>query len=206
MRFGLAPEHFEFYYQNDFIEFEDLITEEEATILKEKIDNETVSRDLFRKDPEIKKIILRHKLAEIASNLTKTKPLRFGYDHLFKSGDLPLFKEGLTLDEMSSIQGVVCGFILSITDEPNPLMETGISPIPLLPHKKGAGIFFSKDSPISFKKMFELPNQTHILIVYVKQNAVYQETPNDPMPNFLKTLGYGYGDKLLNDTHPIVFS
>lgn len=205
MRFGVAPEHLEFYYQNHFIEFEDLLSEEEASDLKEKIDKAPVKRDLFRTDPGIKKIVLRHKLAEIASNLMKTKPLRIGYDMLLKSGDNP-FKEPTTLEEMSCFQGVVCGFVLSLTDEANELMEKGASPICPLPQKKGSGVFFTPETSLSFEKLFSLPDQTHLLIVYVIEKAVYQLAEDDPHTHDLKKLGLGFGDKLQNETHPIVFS
>ncbi len=204
MRFGVAPEHLEFYYQNHFIEFEDLLTKEEVTELKKNLDNSTITRDLFRTDPGIKRIVLRHKLAEIVSNLMKIKHFRIGYDILLKSGDNP-FKEPTTLKEMSCIQGIVCGFILSLTEEPNTLIKQEASPLCPLPHKQGSGVFFSPETPISFENLFSLSNQTHLLIVYAIEKAVYQLAEADPYTHELKKIGYGFGDRLQNDTHPMVF-
>lgn len=186
MHFALAPQHLEYYYRNHMIEFEELLSEEEAHALcNEVIENNLSGRDVWRKNKLFQKVSLRKQLAEIAANLTKKYPLRIGYDQLLFVADA--LKE-VTLSEMSSIQGLVGGCILHLTDGKN--------------HKIGSGTFFGKNTPILFEELCE---NTHLLIVYAEESSIYTFQESDPYTHALKKLDYVFGDRLKNTTHPILY-
>ncbi|MBF5058947.1 hypothetical protein [Candidatus Neptunochlamydia vexilliferae] len=171
MRFGLTKEHHDFFHRHHHIEFEGLLSEEDV----KRLYSDTEKRDRWRTNPEIKKIVLRSTLAEVASNLCKVSPLRIGFDQtILNSGEEERF---LPLNEKSSIQKVACGLILD---------------------QNGSGTFFSPE--------FSFP-LTHpaLLIVYVEEKAQYIHEEKDPYNHALKKLGYGFGDRIRSDTHPIVF-
>lgn len=78
MRFTTSFEHRDFFSKNGYIEFEKLISLEECALLLSK----KTGLDLWRRDPLIKKISLRSQFGEIASQLSRTKVLRIGFDLL----------------------------------------------------------------------------------------------------------------------------
>ncbi|MGE3954220.1 MAG: hypothetical protein AB7F31_03355 [Parachlamydiales bacterium] len=85
--------------------------------------------------------------------------------------------EGATLEEMSAFQGVVGGWHL----DPN-----------------GVATFFSKTAPLNLGP--------GLLVVYGTAGAVYTRNGRDPYRSTLRTLGYDYGDRLNERTHPLVLS
>ncbi len=174
MRFGLEKGHHDFFHRHHHIEFEELLSEEDV----KRLYIEKERRDGWRSDPEVKKVVLRSTLAEVASSLCKVSPLRMGFDQMIlNEGEEEKF---LPLNEKSSIQKVACGLLLDLSE------------------KKGSGTFFSPE--------FSFPlTYPSLLIVYVKEKALYIHEEKDPYNHALKKLGYGFGDRLQSDTHPIVF-
>lgn len=104
MPFALAREHLDFFHRNRYIEFEDLLTDTEVSslslMLRETVGKrlntapESISnvelpslylkgRDTWRDNKELKKFVLHSHLAEIASNLTKFRPIRIAFDQFF---------------------------------------------------------------------------------------------------------------------------
>lgn len=197
MGFGLTKEHHDYYHENHFIEFEELLSEKELDPLEEAIDTLVptedwihAGHDVWRLNDQIKKVTLRKNLAEIASNLCKKRPLRLAYDQVIEG---PLSKEPLNLIEMSSIRKVVCGLILQLA--PSSTVEES-----LVPKKRGSGIFFSPFCELNF------PKDSHLfMIVYTEDTALYIHEIRDPNVYALKKLRYGYGDRLKTETHPILF-
>ncbi len=187
MRFGLAKEHHDFFHHHHFVEFEDLLTSEEVDGIEESTGS--TKHDLWRTDDRIKKIVLRPTLAEVASNLSKKYPIRIGYDLLI---DGPISEKSLNLIEMSSIRKVVCGLVIQLSN------YDGEDPI--VPKKKGSGIYFNPFFPLSF------PEGCHLLLIaYAADVAIYIPEKRDPNLHALKKLRYGFGDHLRSETHPIVY-
>ena len=243
MRFSITSNDHHLYETNHFVEFEEMVTPEEVNELRthakealcKRIDctDETLStthpyesfmrgRDLWQDDGVIKQVAFRKRHAEIASLLTRKRPIRFGYDQLLQTPDsaeklttlekLPtLFHTETLLTEMSCFQGVVCGFVLNVSTQEAPIdqqtysIEEGTTTLCPIPKKPGSGIFFSPTIPLSLEYLFELPSQTHLLIVYCEEKAVYIRAENDPHTHALRNAGYEFGDRVQNTTHPILF-
>ncbi len=188
MGFGLTKEHHDFFHHHHYVEFEDLLTPKEVDGIEDAIGS--TKHDLWRTDGRIKKVVLSPSLAEVASNLSKIRPLRIGYDMLI---DGPVSKEPLNLIEMSSIRKVVCGLVIQLS------RYDGEDPI--VPKKRGSGIFFNPFFPLSF------PEGCHLLfIAYAADIAIYIQEKRDPNLHALKKLDYGFGDRLTSTTHPIVYN
>jgi len=239
MNYSVSKEHLDFFYHHRFIEFEDLLSTEEADLLKKNLDESIAKRlnlspndlidlspfetykagrDLFRDNPTIKKFSLKRKFAEITSQLMKKKPIRIAYDQALYSpathypqSNLPkLFSEDVTLAEISCFQGLVCGLILCL-NETRPSQNINASVDKTLPtllpiaQKKGNGVFFKPDTPLSLFQLFQETYQNHLLIAFGEDNLVYKLQSNDPNSHTLKNEGYVFGDKLNASTHPLIF-
>ena len=90
--------------------------------------------------------------------------------------NLEALKE-ISLEEWSSVKPVHLGLAL---------------------YPSGNGVFFRATEPVQFV------TGDVTLIAFVGKTAQYIENRNDPQLYDLKKLGYGYGDHLKNDTHPIL--
>src|SRR3990167_7708261 len=205
MRFAIVRQHMDFFYKNYFIEFDNLLSPDEVINLRKEIDGELLQRchslgqtldkispasiymeghDLWRTNNQIKKIVLRPKLAEIAATLTKVRPLRIGYDQIFRTSEIVRFFSNnekplplnIPLSQMSSSTGVVCGLMLRLSPAEikgisSPLSTDGINstltPWPSLP---GNGIFFAPHISLSLSYFFENPNLYGFLIFYFEYN------------------------------------
>ena len=243
MRFSITSNHEHLYETHHFVEFEEMLTPEEVGELRnhvkeavcKRIDctDETLShtrpyesfmrgRDLWQDDSVVKQIVLRKRHAEIASILTRKRPIRLAYDQILHTPDTPeknatleklpkLFHTETLLTEMSCFQGVLCGLVLNVSSQETPIenlmysIQEGTSTLCPLPQKPGSGVFFSPIIPLSLEHLFELPSQTHLLIVYCEEKTVYVRAENDPHTHALRNTGYDFGDRVKNTTHPILF-
>ena len=135
---ALAPEHREFFTKNRYIEFEDVITD--ADLVQEHIDQVLgkriqkiidtrtpkelfiAGRDLFREDPVIRKISLNRHLAQIASLLFDTTPVRIAYDQSLRTTTLTgsPFLHPFTLAQGSCFQPILCGAIVRLLSDLHP--------------------------------------------------------------------------------------
>ncbi len=214
MRLTITQQQVQYFREHSYIELEDLLSEKQLTQLKHEtlfhlssksyLENFLAGRDMFRKNPIMKKFVTNSQFAQIASQLTNHDHLRVAFDQLLTSlpsyenpDNLPnLFRGRYNLDQMSSVQGLVCGLLINIDAEDPPSS---------LPLKPGNGVFFSPNWPIDFHEILMTPHQKYLLLVYAKQNSLYRFQPLDPATHELKKLGYGFGDTLLHDHHPIIF-
>ncbi|GAB4190724.1 MAG: hypothetical protein Tsb0015_12170 [Simkaniaceae bacterium] len=241
MNFAVDRSHREFFFKHRFVEFEGLLSEEEADRLREAI-FQTISNRLRKKPPLeessarevfleghnlftdnklVRKYVLRRNFAEIASSLLGIRPLRIAFDQfIYTRENESLFHEKeiskvlpneISLHQMSSVEPVVCGCILNLAKQCSTAPAETFSiaqdmemliPIPSCP---GHGIFFQVDAPISFESLYAVPNQNLLLIVYGKDKMLYTKNDRDPHVHQLKKLGYVFGDKLKNETHPIIY-
>jgi len=256
MNFSVIGEHRDFFRKHHWIECEGVLSASQQAVLSREMATVLAARlklpiskasanqlfasghDLWRGAAPLKKIILQKGLAEIAAELLEEKPLRFGYDQLFPplasvsmGADAygAFLKQTLSLREISSIQGIVCGAMLcvvaptinevideevKIVDAP---LESGlmssqlssqpvpISSVPIFSTTAGNGIFFSPDTPISFEGLRSHSGGTYLLLVYTKPNAVYYRQDLDPHLHDFRNLGYNFGDRLLDRLNPLVY-
>lgn len=167
-------------------------------------------RDLWRLDDHVKKWVTSGQLADIAAELIEKKPLRLGYDQYFPVTPVheniirettydQLLGKTASLEEISCLQGVLCGLIICLTDGTLEGVNTSV-----FPNKAGNGIYFQPSHLINFNELRKRAGQDFMLIVYSEKNAVYIMREGDPQVHALKRLGYVFGDKLSDKLNPIL--
>jgi len=173
-------------------------------------------RDLFREDPAIRKMISQKHFAEIAFELIQQKPLRLGYDQFFPSPPMQqildhhqspychLLKSRPSLQEMSSLQGVLCGLMICIRAELTENDNTIQEGTTIFSRKAGNGVFFSSSAAVNFADLIKCTDCSYLLVVYVHSSAVYILNTLDPNVYALKEYGYSLGDKLTDKLNPII--
>ena len=214
MRFSTNRRHHTFFHRYKYIEFNDLLTQEEAYIFSQRLTKtlQYVDYDIWRYNRFNKQFILHSKFAEIASNLTKIRPIRIAFDQLFYTlKDSDLLTNSLSLNEISCIQGIICGCILSLprllNKYPSSIFkENHFTSNPIAPQKIGNGVFFTPDLPLNFDYLIHTPNTLQLLIVYAEYKSLYTYQKINPYTHTLKKFGYVFGDRLKNSTHPVLFS
>lgn len=219
--------HREFYAEKGWIEFEALLSAEEAReyarealseVAKrlrlplesaERLSSEQLflaGRDLWRTSALMKRLVTHSRLAKMAAALVNDRPLRLIFDQLFlhdTSVPIKTTKTGElqavsgSLNELTSFQGLHTGLLLCLEAEEKD------HPSPL-PSRPGSGSFLSADRPFDFTQLFTGPRQTHLLIGYGRTNSLYIYQPDDPHGLALQQLGYSYNDRLVDSLHPIV--
>jgi hypothetical protein len=232
MKFSLAKEPLHFYNQNGFVEFEDIISIAKFqqilhAIRKEKFDSTEQHyekhHDLWRRSPEIKKNLFQKVPASIVADLSEKKPLRVGYDQLIPKGFH--HQNPLSLRNMSSIQGVVGGYLLclesvegvtveqpvkpekpivdeELTEGERPIIDEEEEEKIVAPFSTQAGnlIFIDPDVAIDFSLM----PCDHLLVCFVGKTAVYCHNEQDPHTHLFKEKGYVFGDRIQERELPTV--
>lgn len=175
-------------------------------------------RDLWRKDQAIRKLVTDKGLAKIASELLGGKFLRLGYDQLlsnvaFLNDPLevlpadsiyaPLLNKPTTLEEMSCIQGVLCGVCICLSSSET-ITESLLPQNSLFSNHLGNVVFFSADKSIDFSELKNCPSQEFLLIAYAAKTALYVPNEADAHQHALKKLSYVFGDRLTDELHPVV--
>lgn len=224
MKFTIEGSHREFFEKNHRIEFESLLTFSQTGVLRERIHDALAlrsknrgtaeeqfnhGRDLWRLSGDLRKTIMQQRFSEIAYELMGIKPLRIAYDQYFPFPDAQakegssyqnLICSGLTLQELSCVQGVVCGLMLCLSGEGAAEASTS-----LFSQKAGNGVFFDAKFPLDFKDLYQRQGNEYLMITYAHSSSVYILNRNDPHTHEFKNLGYNFGDKLTDKLHPIIY-
>lgn len=175
-------------------------------------------RDLWRSNQTLRKLVTQARFAEIASELIEKRPLRLGYDQFFPARIKTQFSQ-LThqvyshfleqtahLEDISCLQGVVCGLILALGGKSDVASEEGPSDgIDIFPSQPGRVIVFKSNALVNWNNLYVHEGQRFYLIVYTQAFAYYQLQSRDPHTHALKRLGYIFNDKLNDKLHPIVY-
>lgn len=189
MRYTLLPEHREVFHREGLVQFVDLFTKEEIVALQEAIDRrcgegpavERVERgfDLWREEELVARLVRRRSLAETAADLFKTVPLRLAFDQLLLPG---VFADQApqTLEQITPIGGVV-GAVL----------------IPLEGESIGYATYLRATTPICWNR-----REATLLVAYCESRAQYLYNPGAPQAHRLKKMGYVFGDRLREESHP----
>lgn len=230
MRFTITTGQIAFFKKFGFIEFENLLSEEDIQKIMERIqlkltqrmkttwqdkplsDTLAAGKDLWREDAYLSQIVCLRRLAQIASELSG-KSLRLLFDQVLRTpenllGVDPLFATPKRLEELGSYHGMSLGLLLKLTESPEKAAEYPpnlTEPYPLFPWLKGSGTFITGDRPFRFNPLFSEKGQCYLLIMYGALKTLYMPNPSDPSTPLLKKLGYGSGDALMEQTHPTVF-
>lgn len=238
MKFITSNEQQKNFQKNRAIEFEDFLSLKQIDQIKEWIDISIAerihipahylemqsaanlfhsSRDLWRSNIHLQKLILQKNWAEIASELTSKTLLRIAFDQLLIPDLNPekttpfsqlLQQETTTLEEFSTIQGVTCGLMICLESEKNSKEETVENSQEyhsIFPSQPGNAIYFLPNASIDFTKFCRERTGRFLLIVYAQQKSNYIYQPKDPNTHFLKQLGYVFGDPLKETLHPFIY-
>lgn len=175
-------------------------------------------RDLWRSHSILHKLATQLHFAEIVSELIEKKPLRLGYDQLFPARhEKPLTEESssvyshflektASLEAVSCLQGVACGFVLTLSGKENILSEKeSAGAIDVFPNQAGHVIFFQPNVPVNWNALYSHLGQRFYLVVYTFPFAYYQLQSQDPHTHAFKRLGYVFNDKLSDKLNPIVY-
>lgn len=199
MKYQISGPQRHFFENNHYIQFEAMLTEEECAALVRSYGSTGQKRDLVQIDPAVKKILCSPLFGQIASELCMKKPLRYVFDEVLS--------ERVPFDMLAGercIQGIEIGMILCLEKTLYRDIEAKNS---IFPFEVGSATFFLPDLNLS-----ELTcSQPHfcaknaLLVGWANKDAIYIYNQKDPYAHELKRLGYGFGDRLKNSTHPIVW-
>lgn len=235
MKFIVDNKHREFFNDNGWIEFEGIVSPEKIHEVYHAVSNVLARRlvlekgrldrvptdalylnghDVWRDNEIVKNFVCQRLHAEIAANLVEAVPLRLAYDQVIMSGfnaaylPPPALKKTLSLEQCSSMQGLLCGFLIALEsshpEEPRTEFSAANRQVPL-PRCDGSAIFLAPDVPIDFTQLFATPACTYLLVVYSKAVTRYVHCDDDLHTHTLKNFGYGFGDKLVDLHHPVLF-
>lgn len=168
-------------------------------------------RDLWRQAPEVKSVVCHRSLAEIAAQLVRTSPLRIGYDQSFINCDSIFGQDAAvplrpaTLAEVSSIQGMVCGVIIALTKPTSEEPSKPVAHIAPIPRAEGSCVYVSPDTRIDFPRLVARSDESYLLITYSEAVSCFVLCEGDICGASLKGLGYSYGDRLIDQHHPVIY-
>ncbi|NGX38329.1 MAG: hypothetical protein K1000chlam2_01502 [Chlamydiae bacterium] len=192
MRYTITSQQLDYFRREGHIEFETLFSVEEAEKLRSLLDTARLSqgmgRDLERGNPPLRKAMELSRLGQTAYGLFAKKPLRLAFSQY-----VPQYRKIIALEDISSVTETYGCMLLNLS--PNPLPD-----FPYLPMEMGDVGFYERKFPIDFTAL-ELPV---LFLAFARDVARYQLQENDPDTHHLKKLGYGFGDRLNNDTHPLI--
>ncbi len=210
MTITLTSQQTSFFNKNGFLELEGLLDSVEAkkyhvaileALEKRKAKNPIVKgRDVWRDAPALKSLTCSRKLSSIALMLTGKPSVRVASDQWFE----PNFslEKPKKLTELFSIQGLVCGMIIQLQPG-NFVIPEKVSPLGLLPFPQGQGNVLLVKPNLLLNWPAISAQLGLYLVVFSEAAAVYVQNEQDPAGTALKDLGYGFGDRLRNDTHPV---
>lgn len=175
--------------------------------------------DVWRSKSFLQKLITQTRFAEIASELIERRPLRLGYDQLFPARMQKPFsdeaaqvysqflEQTTSLESVCCLQGVICGFMISLSDQEVELSEEKVSlgGIDIFPSRPGNVIFFQPNVLINWSDLYSHLGQRFYMVVYTQPYANYLLEPKDPHTHSLKRLGYIFNDKLNDALNPIIY-
>lgn len=144
-------------------------------LIKDLADKHTQPRDLWRKEPFLKKLIV-HTFGPMALELTKKGALRVACDQWLKEPPVVVTR----MQDLFCFQGLACIFVLSPNDQES---------------------FLEVFEPSSLTS--RLPPEAY-LVAFALENGVLIENPKDPFNTQTRNLGYVYGDRLNNTINPLI--
>ena len=221
MRLTITFDHREFFNKNHYIEFEGIISPDQAAALKKECEEVIAKRlqltparlhqcpapqiyqagyDLWRDSGSIKKSTQKNTFASLASELTQVLPIRYGFDQYFATTKCTVsaYDVPLSLQEISSMKPLACGLLLALNDLAAP---PSFFPMPL---KTGSGLFISPSFALPWPQLFSTPGLSFLLIAYAQQKTFFCADTRDPHAVSLKKLGYVFNDLLKDSLHPIL--
>lgn len=210
MKYDLSDTFFDFFTQHGVIEFESILSTSELETLSSLVQKELSTLDpwqsaynLWQKNEEIKKILFKSSIGEVASFLSKKKPLRLAYTQTISTSHPSPFAKNHTLEEISSVTPIAGGALLCLS---SPLEEGSEAELPnLAVPRAGRIFFFTSNTPIPFPTIYEQKGITCILFCFVSAKVRYKLNPVDVHTHLWKRSGYAFGDLLNKDVIPFLY-
>ena len=217
MRFKIKGDHRKVLEKQKFIEFEDVFTLEEIEKVsshvdqalgkraKQLIDTQSCEqlfregRDLWRDDPALENFICNRGLAQLAAQLFHQNTLCLAFDQALRTTLRPGYPEATpaTLQERSCIQPLAGAILIRLHGESHPFS--------MLPKKRENAVLLGPNLILPWEIFFQESRCSFLLIAYAPAKSLYVCEKNDPNLHFLKKLGYGFGDNLNTDFHPLLY-
>lgn len=172
MKTAISAQHLSYFRREGHVRFDNFPIDFQK--LQDLAQKQETTRDIWRKEPFLKKMILQD-LGPIALELTKKTALRLACDHWLESP--PNLER---MKDMFCFQNLSCVFVLT----PN-----------------GEKCFLDVFEPSSLASKLMAPSY---LVVFALENSVIVDNPKDPFTIKTRNLGYVYGDRLTNSLNPIV--
>lgn len=156
-------------------------------------------RDLWRSEESLKTLLVQ-KLFPLAAVLGGKRSLRVACDQWIPADYT--WNKSCALKDLFSVQGIVIGALICDTECTLPVRgPLGLLP---LPSKPANILFFKSHILLDWPQLLQSSLTDMYLIAYALPNAVYIQNTQDPATNDLKHLGYGFGDPLKNEFHPLL--
>lgn len=223
MKYSLTSQQLSFFRTHGCIEFSEILTLEDQNLLRAHVKTSLQSRkkeglsdlppehlgypesflfgrDLWREKKDTVWKIFR-KIAFVASELTDQKKLRIGFDQWM---ELPLPQQfsQTQMDQLTSIQGLVCIAAISLDGEgkntPNSVQDSLKDPFP---QAYGGVSFFNPGFECDLQK---LTGRKVLLVGIAHEKSLFVYKKSDLHTHFLKRFGLGFGDPLVQSTHPLI--
>lgn len=209
MIWTVTSQHKDFFQENHYILFEDLINDELYLTLRQTL-KDTLrqkgskaliahGKDIAVDHPVLKKFLFNKAWAKIFAELMMQKKIRFGFDQaLFFSSTASItstFEANMPITETASIQGILGGVIFGLSQCENDS----------LPICKSA-LFFDKYYTLPYTLLKKQEDSLYLMIVYTAENSVYIHNPKDPSNEYFRIHGYHFGDKLQDKDFPILYN
>jgi hypothetical protein len=179
MRYTITSSHLNFFRKEGQITFEDLYSSIEIVSLKALLDQaRTVTktgRDLHRDHPTLLSDLHTSRLGQLAAGLFEKKRLRISFTQY------GAVSEGvIPIEQITSMTETCGGCIIDL--------QTGVT------------TFYSAQFPIDFGAI----QDPYLLVVFATDKARYRLLESDPYTHQLKRMGYGFGDQITEETHPLI--
>jgi hypothetical protein len=223
MKFTLAQEHIDHFIKNGTVEFDNLFSEKECSLLLssaedimqkrlnptprnpiEEFSNENLylhGKNLWKDGLEIKKLCTKKQVGQIAHLLFRKKPIKLAYDQYLKTGNLQdcPFKENNTLQEISSIRPLLGALIIALKPIEGAIEDTAI------PKKMGNAVFISGAKILPLSTLFNEKNISLFIIALTAGKALYCLEPKDLHTHDFKKEGLVFGDAAGEDFCPTIY-
>jgi hypothetical protein len=224
MRFTLPDAYADFFSKHRIIELENILTEEQADFLKQKMESSLEKKmrgkplilasnqeicnasHLLYLEGEIKTALFRLRLGEIAHFFFRKRPLRLVYaTPLFvEKAEDAAFPSQASLEKITSASPILGGALIYLDRLQATEEEPSAIPNPLS-SQKGNVIFFGPEVPLPFEALFKAKGARLILLCFAPQQVRYKLETKDPNTHLLKKDGYVFGDLLEEDVCPYIY-
>jgi hypothetical protein len=199
MNYTITSGQIAFFKKYGYLALEGLLTAEELSQLEKGV---KPGFDLWRHNAFLKNLVQGKKILKVAS-LLSPRPLRLLNDYAFFADKKiePPFLPKQTLQDRSCLTEVSLGVLITLKDGKTLIGEKENK----APLTRGSFVFINGSHPFPFEELLTEENASFYLVCYGNEKALFVCNPSDPYTTQMKKWGYSYGDRLKEETHPMVY-